>query len=110
LKKIYFFLLLLNSLLAFAQFGPKVKFTPENKIKYEILSGQLDSDLNILRNRIREQKEKLKTQDGSYNYVNYQLIKDSLCNVYLNNVSKLVPEDQIKEFWKVVNRRMKKSK
>jgi len=110
LKKVYFFLLLLNSVLAFAQFGPKVKFTPENKIKYEILSSQLDSDLNILRNKIKEQKEKIKNQDGSYNYINYQPIKDSLCNVYINNVSKLVPEDQITDFWKVVNRRMKKNK
>lgn len=101
---------ILNSVLAFGQFGSKVKFTPENKIKYEILSNKLDSDLNILRNKIKEQKEKLKAQDGLSNYINYQPIKDSLCNAYVNNVSKLVSEDQVKDFWKVVNRRMNKNK
>ena len=110
MKKICFIFLVLNSVLTFAQFGSKVKFTPENKIKYEILSNQLDSDLNILRNKIKEQKDKLKTQNGSTNFINYKPVKDSLCNAYINNVEKLVPADQVEYFWKVVNRRMNKNK
>jgi len=108
LKKVCIFLFVINSILGFAQFGSKVKFTPENKIKYEILKKQLDSDLDILRNKIKIQKEKLKTQDGSTDFINYQPIKDSLCNTYINNVAKLVPPDQVQYFWKVINKRASK--
>jgi hypothetical protein len=108
LKKIYILLLIINSVLTFAQFGSKVKFSPENKIKYDSLHSQLNSDLNVLRQKKKEQQERLKFQDGATNYINYNPIKDSLCNTYVNNVSKLVPPDQVKYFWQVVNRRMNK--
>ena len=108
MKKVYFFLLVLNSVLTFAQFGTKVKFTPENKIKYETIRNQLYIDLKILRNKVKEQKNKLKIQNGSTNFINYRFVKDSLCDAYVDNVSKLVPADQVRDFWTVVNRRMKK--
>ncbi len=109
MKKSLFFLLVLNSVFTFAQFGSKVKFSPENKIKYETLTTQLNSELKILNNKIRLQKENIKNQNGTTNYIDYTPIKDSLCNSYLNKVEKLVPPDQVKYFWKVVNRRMNKS-
>lgn len=95
MKKTCFLLLFLNSVLAFAQFGPKVTFSRENKIKYEILSDQLNIDLKILSQKNRDQKERLKLQDGSISFINYQQKKDSLCNVYVNNVAKLVDPDQV---------------
>ncbi len=110
MKKTYLFLLIFNSVLAFAQFGPKVKFSTENKIKYNILTDKLSRDIKVLRKKFEDDKKKAGLNDPGTIYVDFPRRKDSLCNAYINNVEKLVPADQVEDFWKVVNRRMNKNK